>query len=170
TKRLCKSLGPFEPRRLLARPERLDARAGEIIDDSRRKRRFRTDHDELDLMALAEIDHRGMIGDVERHTFGLARNAGIARRAPEFGHQRRGRDLPRQSVFAAAGTEQKNVHKCSQGKGAVSSRSHESPPRCKRSLPSFRTARSADPESRACLAPPPPSSRFRVRSLASAPE
>src|SRR6202035_1766778 len=74
-------------------------------------------HDELYLMVLTEIDHRGMIGDVERHTFGLARNAGIARRAPEFGHQRRGRDLPRQSVFAAAGTEQKNVHGRSQSEG-----------------------------------------------------
>src|ERR1035438_2311370 len=46
----------------------------------------------------------------EPRAFGFPRDTGIARRAPEFGQQRRGRDLPRQSVFAAAGTEQKNVH------------------------------------------------------------
>ena len=75
-----------------------------------RERRLRPDHDELDRVRLAEGDHRGMVGDVERHAFGLARDAGIAGRAPELCHQRRGRDLPGQSVFAAAGTEQENVH------------------------------------------------------------
>ena len=108
--RLGKSLGALELRSLLARPERLDAGAVEIVDDPGRERRFRADHDEIDRVALAEIDHRGMVGDIERHAFGFPRDAGIARRAPEFRHQRRGRDLPRQSVFAAAGTEQKNVH------------------------------------------------------------
>ena len=108
--RLGESLGALEPRGLLARPERLDAGAREIVDDAGGERRFRADHDEIDVIAPAEIDHRGVVGNVERHAFGFARDAGIARRAPEFGHQRRGRDLPRQSVFAAAGTEQKNVH------------------------------------------------------------
>ncbi len=60
--------------------------------------------------ALAEIDHRCMVGDVEVDAFGFARDAGVARGAPEFRHQRRSRDLPRESVFAAAGTEQENVH------------------------------------------------------------
>ena len=41
---------------------------------------------------------------------GFPRDAGIARRAPELCHQRGSCDLPRQGVFAAAGTEQKNVH------------------------------------------------------------
>ena len=39
------------------------------------------------VVAPAKIDHRGMVGDVERHAFGLACDAGIAGRAPEFCHQ-----------------------------------------------------------------------------------
>ncbi len=65
-------------------------------------------------LRLAEIDHRGVVGDIERHAFGFPRDAGIARRAPQFGHQGRSRDLPRQSMFAAAGTEQEDVHETSQ--------------------------------------------------------
>ena len=61
-------------------------------------------------LRLAEVDHRRMVGDVERHAFGFPRDAGIARRAPEFCQQWGGGDLPRQSVFAAAGTEQEDVH------------------------------------------------------------
>ena len=103
----------------------------EIVDDPGRERRFRADHDELDPLALAEIDHRCMVGDVERHALGFARDAGIARRAPEFRHQRRSRDLPRQSVFAAAGTEQENMHEIEPDERFCRCRSHESAPRGK---------------------------------------
>jgi len=48
---------------------------------------------------------RRMVGDIERHAFGLAGDPGIARRAPQFFNQRGACDLPRQSMFAAAGTE-----------------------------------------------------------------
>jgi hypothetical protein len=58
-----------------------------------------------------------MVGDIERDAFGLARNPGIAWCAPEFRQQRRRSDLPRESVFAAAGTEQEDVHECSQLSG-----------------------------------------------------
>ena len=116
--RLGEALGAFELRRLLARPERLDAGAREIVDDAGRQRRLRADHDEIDRIALAEIDHRRMVGDIERHAFGLARDPGIARRAPQLGQQRGSGDLPCESVFAAAGTEQEDVHgKCSQMEG-----------------------------------------------------
>ena len=108
--RLGEALGALELRRLPARPERLDAGRREIVDDAGRQRRLRADHDEIDRIALAELDHRGMVGDIERDAFGLARDAGIARRAPELGQQRGGGDLPRESVFAAAGTEQEDVH------------------------------------------------------------
>ena len=42
--------------------------------------------------------------------FGLARNPGIARRAPQSGRQRGGRDLPRKRVLAPAGAEEQDVH------------------------------------------------------------
>ena len=114
--RLGEILRALEPRRRLVGPNALKPARVEIIDDAGRKRRFRADHDEIDRVALAELDHRGMVGDIERHAFGFPRDAGIARRAPEFRHQRRSRDLPRQRVFAAAGTEQKNVHEETDGR------------------------------------------------------
>jgi hypothetical protein len=58
-----------------------------------------------------------MIGDIQRDTFGLIGNAGIARRAPQSGQQRGRGDLPRQSVFTAAGTEQEDVHEWGQTRG-----------------------------------------------------
>ena len=65
---------------------------------------------EFDLVALAKRDHGSMVGDIKRHAFSLAGDAGIAGRTPEFGHQRRSRNLPRESMFTAAGTEQKDFH------------------------------------------------------------
>ena len=58
-----------------------------------------------------------MIGNVERHALGFPRDPGIARRAPQLGQQRGSGDLPCESVFAAAGTEQKDVHDMSQMRG-----------------------------------------------------
>ena len=86
--RLGEALRSLEPRRLLAGPERLDAGAREIIDNAGGERRFRSDHDQIDLLALAKCDHRRMVGDIERHAFGFAGDAGIAGRAPEFRYQR----------------------------------------------------------------------------------
>ena len=64
------------------------------------------------LLALQKSITAAWSDDVERHAFGLPRDAGIARRAPEFRHQRGSRDLPGESVFATAGTEQEDVHEC----------------------------------------------------------
>jgi hypothetical protein len=80
--RLGKPLGAFKLGSLPARPERLDAGVREIVDDAGRQRRFRADHHEIHLVGSAETNHRGMVGDVQRHAFGFPRGAGIARRAP----------------------------------------------------------------------------------------
>ena len=113
---LVNPLEPSSRAACLLGPNALMPARVEIIDDPGRERRFRADHDEIDRVALAELDHRGMVGDIERHAFGFPRDAGIARRAPEFRDQRRRRDLPRQRVFAAAGTEQENVHEETNGR------------------------------------------------------
>ena len=55
---LGKSLGALELRRLLARAECLDAGRREIVDDPGRERRLRPDHDQINRVALAEVDHR----------------------------------------------------------------------------------------------------------------
>ena len=105
-----KPLEPSSRAACLLGSERLDAFAREIIDDAGGKRRFRADHDEVDLIAPAERDHGCMIGDVEADAFGFTGDTGIAGRAPEFCHQRGRRNLPRKGVFAAAGTKQKDFH------------------------------------------------------------
>ena len=124
-------VNPLEPSSCAAcllGPNALMPARVEIVDDAGRERRLRADHDEIDRVALAELDHRGVVGDIERDAFGFARDAGIARRAPEFRHQRGGCDLPRQSVFAAAGTEQENVHEMQPDEGRSNRVGRTSPP------------------------------------------
>ena len=53
--------------------ERLDAGCFQIVDDAGAERRFRADHDQIDAVQPAERDHRGVVGEIERYTFGLAR-------------------------------------------------------------------------------------------------
>ena len=47
---LGEAFGAFEPRRGLARAERLDAGRFEIVDDAGAERRFGSDHDEIDVL------------------------------------------------------------------------------------------------------------------------
>ena len=107
---LGEALGAFEPRGVLARAEGLDAGGFEIVDDAGAERRFRPDHDEIDGLVAAVRDHRGMVGNIERHADGLAGDAGIAGRAIELLGQRARRDLPGQRMFAAAGAKNEDVH------------------------------------------------------------
>ena len=107
---LGEALRALQPRRGFARAERLEAGRFEIVDHAGDQRRLRPDHDEVDLVRLAERDHRRVVGDVERDAFGLLRDAGIARRANEPVGQRAGGELPGQRVLAPAGAEEENVH------------------------------------------------------------
>ena len=104
------TLGAFQLSRGLRRPKRLEAGGGQIVDDARRDQRIGPDHHQIDLALAAERDHRRMVGDVQRHAFGVLRDAGIARRAPQLRQQGRCRDLPAQGMFAAAGTKHENIH------------------------------------------------------------
>ncbi len=94
----------------LARAERLETGSGEVIDDADGERRFRPDHHKIHLVGLAEIDHGLMVCDIERDAFGLLRDPGIARGAPQFGQQWRAGDFPGQRMFASTGAEKKDVH------------------------------------------------------------
>ena len=59
-----------------------------------------------------------MVGDVERHAFRLARDAGVAGRADEAVDERACRHLPGQRMLAPAGAEEQNVHKLQSLAGA----------------------------------------------------
>ena len=108
---LGESLGALKPGGGSARPERLDAGGLEIVDDPGAQRRLRPDDDEIDIVLAAKPDHARMVGEVERDAFGLARDAGIARRANEPVAERACRQLPGQRMFAPAGAEEQNVHR-----------------------------------------------------------
>src|SRR5690606_3643495 len=76
---------------------------------------------QLDGVGAAEGDHRGVVGDVERHQFRLLGDARIAGRAVELVGERASRDLPGEGVFAAAGTEQEDIHQWRSAKSAFCS-------------------------------------------------
>ncbi len=59
---LVNPLEPSSRAACLFGPNALMPAAVEIIDDSGRERGFRADHDKIDRVALAELDHRGMVG------------------------------------------------------------------------------------------------------------
>src|SRR6185437_12134349 len=52
-----------------------------------------------------------VVAKIERHAFGLPRNAGIAGSAIKPAGERTGRHLPGQRVLASAGTKDENVHR-----------------------------------------------------------
>ncbi len=107
---LGEALGAFQLSRDLARTERLDPCRNEIVDDAGAQRRLGADHHEIDPLLLAEGDHRGVVGDVERHQLALLGDAGIAGRAVQLRDQRARRDLPGERVLAAARAEEEDVH------------------------------------------------------------
>ena len=105
-----KPLEPSSRAAALVGPNALMPAASRSSTMPAHQRRLRPDDDQVDLVALAERDDRGVVGDVERHAFRLARDAGIARRAIEPVGERACRHLPGQRVLAPARTEEENVH------------------------------------------------------------
>src|SRR5215831_14993642 len=110
TQILGEALGAFELRGRAARAEGLDAGRGEIVDDAGAERRLGADHDQIDVLRLAERDHRRVVGDIERHQLAVAGDAGVARRAKEPLDQRTRRELPGERVLASAQAEEEDVH------------------------------------------------------------
>ena len=104
---------PFEPSSraaALRRPEDADAGGAQIVGDAGHQRRLRPDHNQVDRLVAAEIDDCRMVGDIERHAFGVLGNAGIARGGIEPGQQRRRRQFPGQRMLAAARADEEDVH------------------------------------------------------------
>ena len=106
---LGEALRAFELAPRLRRAEDPDAGGSQIVGEPGDQRRLRPDDDEVDRFAPAEGDDRRMVGWIERHAFGDAADAGIARRGVELGQQRRGRQLPGQRMLAAARADEKDT-------------------------------------------------------------
>ena len=106
---------PFEPSSLCcrpARPERLDPRLSQVIDDACDQWRLRADDDEVDGSLAAECQNRIVITEVERDALRVLCDAGIARRAEELAEKRAGADRPGERVFTSAAAQDQYVHLC----------------------------------------------------------
>src|SRR5262249_42679354 len=83
--------------------------------DAGAERRLGADHDQIDILRLAERNHRRVVGDIERHDLAVAGDAGVARRAKKPLDQRTRRDLPGERMLASARAEKKDIHARSAG-------------------------------------------------------
>ena len=107
---LGERLRAFELGRGAARPERLDARRREIVDDAGDERRLRPDDDEIDPFGPGSRRDRGVIGDVERQIRAALRRAGVAGRDEQALAERARGELPGQRMLAPARADQKYPH------------------------------------------------------------
>ena len=83
----------------------------EGIDDARGQRRFGADHGECDVVIAAdEFDQRRNRGQRQVDEAVLGRRAAVAGRDKHLRNTGRLRELPRQGVFASAGTDDKDFH------------------------------------------------------------
>src|SRR5690606_26153037 len=95
-----------------ARPEALQARTFECIDDAGNERRLGPDDGQFDLLPAREGNERGDVfrvdGDILH--FRLACRAGIARRDEHALHARGLRTLPGEGVLAATTADDQDFH------------------------------------------------------------
>jgi hypothetical protein len=103
--RLREILRAFELRGFAGRAEHLQAARAEQVDDAGRERRFRPHQRERDAFAFREIGQRVERRDVDVLQTLVLRRAAIAGRDVDHLDARRLRELPRQRMFAAAGTD-----------------------------------------------------------------
>ena len=105
-------LAAFQLRGRGGRAEDAMSGGAEAVDHARHQRHFRADHGQRDAFAFDQREQAVDVGgfDCGIATAGFGRGAGIARRDNHFRHARRLRKLPRQRVFAAAGTDDEEFH------------------------------------------------------------
>ena len=84
----------------------------EAVDDSRRQRHLGPYDRQSDAVLHGEIAQAFHLGFADRHTFGLPGDARVAGCAVNLFNLRRARQRIDNSVFAAAGTYNKNLHGC----------------------------------------------------------
>ena len=109
---LREGFGAFELRAGAARPEALQARGFEGVDDAADERHLGADDGQRDALLLGHVDERREIRDGEGHVtrLRLAGGAGVARRAQDLADLRRLRELPCQRVLAPAVADQQDFH------------------------------------------------------------
>jgi len=103
--RLREILRALELRGFARRPEDLQAARAEQVDDAGRERRFGPDERECDAFAFREVGERVERRDVDVLQTLVLRRAAIAGRDIDHLNARRLRELPRERMFAATGTD-----------------------------------------------------------------
>ena len=103
--RLGEALRSFELRRGGAWPERRDPRLAKRVGDARDQRRLGPDHDQADVAASRQLDHRAAVARVDGDALGPARDAGIAGRREQRVAAWRLPQPPGERIFPSARTE-----------------------------------------------------------------
>ena len=117
--RLGEALRAFELRGLFAGRKAGNAGGPHVVAEARHHFCIGADDDEVHGHELDEIEDRLVVGDIERDVLANLGGAGIAGRDEELFGVPGLRQLPRQSMLAAAGTDQQNAHGCSFSLGAT---------------------------------------------------
>ena len=109
---LEETLGALEPGSVLGRAEARDVSSDEGIGDAVDEGRLGTDHDEADIVVLAEFDDSGVVGVLDVHDLNvvLDDDAGVAGRAEELATSGALLEAPAQGVLAPAAADDEDVH------------------------------------------------------------
>ena len=109
---LGECLGAFETRRGTRWAEAGAPGGGKAIDDPGDQRAFGPDDGERNVLAHRECQQGFDVlgGDVDIPDLGLECGSGVAGRHPHFAHARGLRAFPGEGVFAAACTDDQNLH------------------------------------------------------------
>ena len=108
---LCKHLAAFNPRRRPVRSEGCDPGFVHRVNHAQHKRIVRRDDAEIDAALLCQRDHPFDVRRLDRHTYGVGRNAPIAGRAADLRHCGVFTQLADQRMFAAAAADHQNFHR-----------------------------------------------------------
>src|SRR5439155_16261638 len=107
---LGEDLARFQAGGGAARAEHRDAERGEIVGQTRRERRLRADHDQIDLLPKRELRERPAVAGRDRYDAGVALDAGVAGRADHLAHARALAQLPDQRVLSTPGSDDEYAH------------------------------------------------------------
>ena len=109
---LEETLGALEPGSVLGRAEARDVGSDEGIGDAVDEGRLGTDHDEADIVVLAEFDDGCVVGFLDVHDLNavLDDDAGVAGRAEELATSGALLEAPAQGVLAPAAADDEDVH------------------------------------------------------------
>jgi hypothetical protein len=109
-KLLGENFAGFKHRRALRWTKDAHASTDQLIDQAKTKWNFRADDGQVRLLSDGHSNEVVKIFLIDRDAAGKGRDAAVSRRTDHLLYARRASDGPDQCVFAAATTDDKNLH------------------------------------------------------------